>query len=368
MVKKKSVMDLLNEAADLGANPIPPLASPSSSQPASVSSNALPKVSVETAPPAERASTGGGGLLDLAVAKSLVAKENVDLKAQLAKWDGALPVQELDPNLIDDSKWANRHADSFRAAEFTQLKDEIRSAGGNVQPIKVRPHPTKPGRFEVVFGHRRLRACKELGIKVKAMVVAQGDQELFIDMDRENRSREDLRPYEQGAMYLKAIQDGLFKTQAELAAATGASTANVNQSITIAKLPAKILKAFKSPLDIQYRWAKPLTDMVEKHAARLDENLKHLTAADTVAGLVADDEGDLVNKELTPAEIFAILTDLKEHVEPAPRELILGSSGAVVAELSRKGGRLTISFDKGLKLDDKAIERVKKALEKLDLG
>lgn len=322
-----------------------------------------------TAPaPSKMPITGPGQFAAFMAKESDALQENAELKAQLTKWDGALPVQSLDPNLIDDSKWANRHADSFRAEEFVQLKEEIRSAGGNVQPIKVRPHPTKPGRFEVVFGHRRLRACKELGLKVKAMVVTQSDQELFIDMDRENRSREDLRPYEQGAMYLKAIKDGLFKTQAELAAATGASTATVNQSITIAKLPAKVLAAFKSPLDIQYRWAKPLTDMVEKHGDRLDENLKRLSTADSVASLVADDDGELANKQLTPAEIFAILTDLKEHGEPAPRELILGTSGAVVAEVSRKGGRLTIAFDKGLKLDEKAIDRVKKALEKLDLG
>lgn len=322
-----------------------------------------------TAPaPSKMPITGPGQFAAFMAKESDALQENAELKVQLAKWDGALPVQSLDPNLIDDSKWANRHADSFRAEEFVLLKEEIRSAGGNVQPIKVRPHPTKPGRFEVVFGHRRLRACKELGLKVKAMVETATDQQLFIDMDRENRSREDLRPYEQGAMYLKAIRDGLFKTQAELAEATGTNEAIVSQSISIAKLPAKVLGAFKSPLDIQYRWAKPLTDMVEKHADRLDENLRKLGGADLINSLLADDNGDLVNKELTPAEIFSLLTDLKGRVEPAPRELILGSSGAVVAEVSRKGGRLTIQFEKGLKLDDKAIERVKKALEKLDLG
>lgn len=277
-------------------------------------------------------------------------------------------VHELDPSLVDDSKWANRHRDSFAGEEFKQLKEEIRSAGGNVQPIKVRPHPTQAGRYEVVFGHRRLRACRELGIQVKAMVARASDEELFIDMDRENRSREDLRPFEQGAMYLKAIRDGLFKTQVELAEATGASTANVNQSITIASLPDRVLKAFKSPLDIQYRWAKPLADMVKKHPDRLEDNLAKLSTADSVANLVADDDGDLANKQLTPAEIFSILTDLSEPKAPPPRELILGQSGAVVAEITRKGGRLNIQFEKSLKLDEKAVERVKKALEKLGLG
>lgn len=335
---------------------------------AEATSHKPPVAPAHSAPAARSPITGPGQFAAFMAKESDALRENEDLKAELAKWDGALPVQSLDPNLIDDSKWANRHHDSFAGVEFKQLKDEIRSAGGNVQPIKVRPHPTKPGRFEVVFGHRRLRACRELGLPVKAMVAKASDQELFIDMDRENRSREDLRPYEQGAMYVKAIRDGLFKTQVELAEATGTDVGIVSKSIAIAKLPAQILKAFKSPLDIQYRWAKPLGDMVEKHAERLADNLAKLSTADSVASLVADDDGDLANKQLTPAEIFVILTDLSEPKSPPPRELILGPFGVVVAEITRKGGRLNISFEKSLKLDDKAVERVKKALEKLELG
>lgn len=312
--------------------------------------------------------TAPGMMMSFLSKQSDAIRENEDLKAQLAKWDGALPVHELDPNLIDDSKWANRHQDSFSGDEFKQLKEEIRSAGGNVQPVKVRPHPTQAGRYEVVFGHRRLRACRELGIPVKAMVAKASDQELFIDMDRENRSREDLRPFEQGLMYQRAIKEGLFASQNELAQAVGVSQGNVSTAIRLANLPAKVLGAFPSPLDIQYRWAKPLADMAEKHADRLADNLAKLSTADSVASLVADDDGELANKKLTPAEIFAILTDLTEPKAPPPRELVLGQSGAVVAEITRKGGRLNIAFDKGLKLDDKAVERVKKALEKLDLG
>ena len=67
---------------------------------------------------------------------------------------------------IKPSKWANRHEASFLTAEFEELKAEIAAAGGNVQPIKVRPvevlngsTPSTDTTYELIFGHRRHRAC-----------------------------------------------------------------------------------------------------------------------------------------------------------------------------------------------------------------
>jgi hypothetical protein len=52
---------------------------------------------------------------------------------------------KLDPRSIRPSTWANRHEASFESAEFEELKAEIADAGGNVQPIKVRPLATPDG-------------------------------------------------------------------------------------------------------------------------------------------------------------------------------------------------------------------------------
>ena len=81
----------------------------------------------------------------------------------------------MDPRLIAPSRWANRHPDAFEGPEFEQLRREIEDAGGNVQPIKIRPITdgrTAEGgaRYEIVFGHRRHRACLDLGLPVLAVV------------------------------------------------------------------------------------------------------------------------------------------------------------------------------------------------------
>ena len=88
--------------------------------------------------------------------------ENEQLRSKLAEYDGALPVKKLDPKTIRRSALANRDESEFTTAEFLRLKAEIESAGCNVQPIRVRPIADAAAdarRFEIVFGHRRHRAC-----------------------------------------------------------------------------------------------------------------------------------------------------------------------------------------------------------------
>src|SRR5665647_938227 len=114
--------------------------------------------------------TAPGSMMAFMSQKSDVHERNVKLEAQLAEFQNASPTRRIDPSLIVRSKWANRLEQSFSDSEFVSLKAEIESAGGNVQPIKVRPLAGEGGKFEIVFGHRRHQACLELGIPVLAMV------------------------------------------------------------------------------------------------------------------------------------------------------------------------------------------------------
>lgn len=206
-----------------------------------------------------------------------------DLVAVNAEWQGVLPSRKLDPRSIKPSKWSNRHDKSFEGPEFFALKAEMESAGGNVQAIKVRPIPgAAPQEFEIVFGHRRHRACLELGLDVLATIESIDDKELFKEMDRENRQRADLRPYEQGLMYARALDEGLFGSQRKLAEDLGLQSSNVSTAINIARLPKLVLDAFGSPLDIQYRWSAPLND-----AVKVDPEMVLSRASEVIASRVA---------------------------------------------------------------------------------
>ena len=219
----------------------------------------------DAAPP--RPKTGPGAFVAHLAKESEVLRENLLLKEDLKTWSDATPAKKLDAALVLASRWANRHEDSFKGEAFEGLKADIYSAGGNVQAIKVRPIPgSDPQQYEVVFGHRRHRACLELGLPVLAVVEPITEQALFQEMDRENRQREDLRPYEQGEMYRRALDEALFPSLRKLAESIGATTANVSLAVKIARLPEEVLGAFPSRLDIQYRWSAPLADALEKDA------------------------------------------------------------------------------------------------------
>jgi ParB family chromosome partitioning protein len=198
-----------------------------------------------------------------------VSIENTHLKQQLAEFEGANPARQLDPRTIVRSKWANRHEESFNNVEFQRLKKEIESAGGNIQPIKVRPLPNKPGSYELIFGHRRHMACLELGLPVFALIENMNDAELFCQMDRENRERSPLKPYEAGLAYARALDEGLFSSARKLAESASIDLSQLGKALALARLPGDILSAFPSPLDLQYRWATDLTQALQKDPDRV---------------------------------------------------------------------------------------------------
>lgn len=293
--------------------------------------------------------TGPGSLVAYLQQESEVVHENAALKTELSKWSEALPTKKIDPALIDRSAWANRHEDSFSSAEFNDLKAEISAAGGNVQPIKVRPIPgANPQRYEVIFGHRRHRACQELGIQVLAVVESITDAALFVEMDRENRNREDLRPYEQGAMYARALDLGLYPSLRALAAAINLQPGNVSTAVKIARLPAAVLNAFLSPLDIQYRWAAPLSELVEKDHAGVVAKAKEIQAA---------------RKRGEEISAAGTMDRLIGRVKAASSVRRIEVSGKVVATLTQSAGRYVIRFEKD-SISDHQVDMLEAAISK----
>lgn len=102
--------------------------------------------------------------------------------------DGEI-VQELDPDQIEDSFVADRLTQDDAA--FQELVSGILERGQDT-PILVRPHPHDKGRYQTVFGHRRLRAARQLGRKVKAIIRSVTDEEHVIAQGQENAARENL--------------------------------------------------------------------------------------------------------------------------------------------------------------------------------
>ena len=318
--------------------------------------------------PGGRTFTGVGEMMGSLGKASPLGQELEAAKAKLRTFEGAALMRRLDPKTIVRSRWANRNEAEFATAEFAAFKTEIESAGGNVQPIGVRlvsgvfDGQTPSGReratevfdgqtptlHEIVFGHRRHQACLELGLPVTSMVVDVDDIELFQAMDRENRLRKSLSPWEQGMMYRRALDEGLFPSLRKLAEVLDVNLSVASQSVAIARLPADVVYAFGTPLDIQFRWAAPLAEAVQKDPEGV------LGQARAIRARACE------NRQAKA--VFAELLSLPALDAAKMRQLTLEKDGKVVALLKVKTkGRLSIEIHHPVNLE-KAEAAVRKLL------
>lgn len=302
------------------------------------------------AEPAEhRVKTAPGSMAHFMASQSSAVREAEELRERLKSFDGAKPVRLIDPTTVRASRWANRHEASFSDAAFAELRAEIGAAGGNVQPVSVRPvlnGSTGQGAgaaYELVFGHRRHRACLELGLPLLALISEMNDLELFEAMERENRSRKNLSAWEQGVMYRRALDEGLYASQRKLADALGVDVALVSKSLSLARLPDAVVAAFASPLEIQFRWAQPLSEALQKDPegliarAKAAQQAAPIPAAQVLARLVGLEPAAVLNRS-TP-----------------DRRLVQGRAGRHAQMVRDSLGRVVVTFGPGvLSTDDEA--------------
>lgn len=257
------------------------------------------------------------------------------LKQALAPYDGALPSKRLDPARITVSEFANRQEASFEDEDFATLLRDIREAGGNVQPIKVRPTTQAGFDYEVVFGHRRHRACLALGLPVLAVIEPVSNQTLFLEMERENRERKNLSAYEQGLMYQKALDMGLFPSQRALAQAIGRDPGFVGRARQVVALPAVVLDAFGSRNEVQFLHGKPLADAWAKAPQQVEA---------AAAALAAQRSAGQAHGANAVVQALVAATENQGSPPASPAADAIEINGRAVATIARSGKKITLSF------------------------
>lgn len=312
-----------------------------------------PKSVAEAVDPT-KSKTAPGTMMGFLTAQSSVMVEAEALKERVKTLEGESPLRKLDPATVKPSKWANRHEASFLTAEFQELKAEIATAGGNVQPVKVRPvrvlngsTPPTDATYELIFGHRRHRACLDLGIPVLAAIEEASDVSLFEQMERENRGRKNLSAWEQGTMYRKALDDGLYSSLRRLSEGLGVDVSLVSKSVSLARLPEPVVAAFQSPLDIQFRWAAPLAEAMQKDPEGTLERARALAEA----------RGDL-NAAGVFSKVIGLLDPVLNGLTPMP--LTISKAGKMAGKLTADSkGRAVVRFEAGALPESKRKALVK---------
>ena len=111
-------------------------------------------------------------------------------------------VQEISLSLLRPFKKHPFHViDDVR---MTETADSIKEYGVLV-PAIVRPLPG--GKFELISGHRRKRACELAGLKTMPVIIRElDDDEAVIVMVDSNLQRENILPSEKAKAYKMKIE------------------------------------------------------------------------------------------------------------------------------------------------------------------
>lgn len=178
-----------------------------------------------------------------------------DIERRLAEGQAVI---DLDAALIEPSFVRDR-----MPGDINGLLVSIREQGQQV-PILVRPHPEKSGRYQVAFGHRRLRAIQELGLQVKAVIRTLSDEELVIAQGQENNEREDLS-YIEKSRFAQRLKERFPREV--ITSAMSVDKAELSRMLSIVdSLPADLIDAIGPASGVGRRSWQELADLVQTDA------------------------------------------------------------------------------------------------------
>jgi ParB/RepB/Spo0J family partition protein len=163
-----------------------------------------------------------------------------------------------------------RSEENINAASCASLIRSIRKHGQR-HPVLARMRRSANGsELELIYGARRLFAAQHLGIDLLVDVRDLDDRAAVIEMDIENRPREDISLYERGVNYGRWLRARYFKNQVELARELGVSEARVSRLLKYSELPTVVVAAFDSVRDIREEWAVRLANACRDPQGRRD--------------------------------------------------------------------------------------------------
>lgn len=146
-----------------------------------------------------------------------------------------LPLDHLDPG--PDQPRLNVEPDA-------ELIESIRVLGVKT-PIHVRP--ASQGRYHIIAGERRWRACQILGKPtIPALIRTETTQEAAAEALIDNLLRKDLTGYEEAQGYKKLIERHGFQKN-ELAQRLGCDKSRITRALQVLELPPHVLELTLGP-------------------------------------------------------------------------------------------------------------------------
>ena len=217
----------------------------------------------------------------------------------------------ISPAIIRASSDPNRNEASYASEEFVLFKEIIEASVGNTQPIGVRrlADPSDGFQFVLIWGHRRHRACLELGLEVSAVIEDCDDKEAYLQRLQENSGRVELSPFELGQQISDGQQRKHLGSIRHAARLIGRDPSDLAKAVQLAALDKAVIAAFQCTSHLQYRHAKPLSDAIKAdrgavvaEALRIAMLPERLGANEVVALLAKSAGGGVGRSDTAPPD------------------------------------------------------------------
>lgn len=230
-------------------------------------------------------------------------------------------VIEIPTDLIDNGGLEDRLDDD--AAGLAELAESMRVYGQQV-PVLLRHAPGAEGRYEVVYGRRRVAALKLVGLPVKAMLRDLSERDLMIAQGQENALRKDLSFIEK-ANFARQMRDNGFD-RAVICDALAVDKTVISRMLTVADaVPLPLLHAIGAAPSVgRDRWLELVGRLQDRDPAAV------LAA---VEGDSSDARFETLFRKLAP-----------RRPRPAVPEALVGAEATQLGEVSRKGDRLVLTL------------------------
>ncbi|MGC9418328.1 MAG: ParB/RepB/Spo0J family partition protein [Rhodovulum sp.] len=168
---------------------------------------------------------------------ALMADVQIDPAPEAGKTPGTIADQVVPLDLVEPNPDQPRRQFSDEALQ--ELAASIREKGV-IQPLIVRPSKRSKGRFEIVAGERRWRACQiAQRHEVPVIVRELDDIEVLEIAIIENIQRADLNAVEE-AMGYRQLMDRFGHTQDKVAEALGKSRSHIANLLRLLQLPEEV--------------------------------------------------------------------------------------------------------------------------------
>lgn len=249
-------------------------------------------------------------------------------------------VSEIDPEqIVTDGRLDDR-----LHIEIDSLKASISSNGQRV-PILVRPLDSD--RYSLIYGRRRLEACRELGIKVRAIVTeVEGDQALR-DQLLENQERRDLSFIERALVAAALLEgdhlDGTERTNRGVAEVLNLHEAGISQLLSVVRtVGEELIQSIGAAPGI----GRPRWDDLKRALGSYDADFKQLK--DIAEKTRAKSPGSV--DETSDRAFLAVLKAAKneETLGRTPRKdepaLAIAGVGTATVKTGRQGKQLKLDL------------------------